>query len=75
MSSQSYYDVLGIPQSASQAEIKQAYKKLALKWHPDKNRDNSSKAEEMFKLVHNIAYMMTKQLLYDMFEICHFEGR
>ena len=51
MSSQNYYTVLGIKQSASQDEIKTAYKKLALKWHPDKNRDNAIEAEEMFKMV------------------------
>lgn len=51
MTSQNYYEVLGITTSASQSEIKQAYKKLALKWHPDKNRDNGDQAEEMFKLV------------------------
>ena len=50
MSSVDYYEVLGVSRSADPGQIKQAYKKQALKWHPDKNRNNPQ-AEEMFKLV------------------------
>ena len=42
------YDSLGIQPSASQDEIKKAYRKAALKYHPDKNKDNP-KAVEKFK--------------------------
>ena len=50
-----YYKILGVKKEATDAEIKKAYRKLALKWHPDKNPNNREEAEEKFKKI-NEAY-------------------
>ena len=54
-----YYEVLGVDKSASEDELKKAYKKLALKWHPDRNRENKKAAEEKFQQINN-----AKELIY-----------
>ena len=52
MSSNSdYYKILGISKDASEADIKKAYRKAALKYHPDKNTNNKEEAEKKFKMV------------------------
>uniref|UniRef100_A0A803NAV9 J domain-containing protein n=2 Tax=Chenopodium quinoa TaxID=63459 RepID=A0A803NAV9_CHEQI len=44
-----WYKILGVSKTASVAEIKRAYKKLALQWHPDKNSENREEAENKFR--------------------------
>ena len=46
-----YYDILNINKNATQEEIKNSYKKLAMKYHPDKNIENKKEAENKFKEV------------------------
>ena len=47
MSEQDLYQTLGIEKNSSDADIKKAYRKLSLKWHPDKNPDNQEEATEI----------------------------
>lgn len=64
-----YYQVLGIPREATQDEIKKAYRKLALKYHPDKNPDDSQ-AEAKFKDVSEAYEVLSdekKRQMYDQY--------
>eukprot|EP00438_Fugacium_kawagutii_P026170 Skav209871 [mRNA] locus=scaffold590:140749:144813:+ [translate_table: standard] len=68
MASGDYYAVLGVTRDASDAEIKKAYRKEALKWHPDKNPDNKEEAEKNFKAVaeaYEVLSSPDKRAMYD----------
>ncbi|KAG9476429.1 dnaJ homolog subfamily B member 6 [Eleutherodactylus coqui] len=65
-----YYQVLGIHRNVSADDIKKAYRRLALKWHPDKNPDNKEEAERKFKEVAEAYEVLSdakKRDIYDKF--------
>lgn len=68
MTKRDYYEILGVDKNASKSEIKKAYRKLALKYHPDKNPDKD--AEEKFKEIseaYAVLYDDEKRRLYDQY--------
>eukprot|EP00929_Paragymnodinium_shiwhaense_P077053 TRINITY_DN39660_c0_g1_i1.p1 TRINITY_DN39660_c0_g1~~TRINITY_DN39660_c0_g1_i1.p1 ORF type:complete len:303 (-),score=82.91 TRINITY_DN39660_c0_g1_i1:16-924(-) len=72
-----YYHVLGVARGASPEEVKKAYRKLALKYHPDKNPDNRDFAERHFKLVaeaYEVLSNAEKRRLYDQYGKDGLEG-
>ena len=77
MSNRDYYKILGVNKSASSAEIKKAYRKLAMKYHPDRNKDNKA-AEEKFKEISEAYAVLSdpeKKKQYDMFGAEGFQQR
>jgi len=77
MAGKDYYKILGVSKDASDADLKKAYRKLAMKFHPDQNQGDK-KAEESFKEV-NEAYAVLsdkeKRRQYDMFGADGFQQR
>ena len=71
-----YYDILGIGKNATAAEIKKAYRKKAIEYHPDKN-PGDAKAEEMFKKAAEAYEVLSdpnKKSRYDQYGHAAFEG-
>ncbi|WP_026755601.1 molecular chaperone DnaJ [Sediminibacter sp. Hel_I_10] len=76
MAKRDYYEILGIDKSASAAEIKKAYRKMAIKFHPDKNPDDNE-AETKFKEAaeaYEVLSNADKKARYDQFGHQAFEG-
>ncbi|MDU9049413.1 MAG: DnaJ C-terminal domain-containing protein [Candidatus Electrothrix sp. Rat3] len=72
-----YYKILGVEKTASAAEIKKAYRKLALKYHPDKNPDNKE-AEDKFKQISEAYAVLSdekKRQEYDTYGSAGFQQR
>ncbi len=72
-----YYEILGVPKNASDEDIKKAYRKLALKYHPDRN-PNNKEAEERFKEISEAYAVLSdkeKRKQYDTFGMSGFQQR
>lgn len=68
--SKSYYTTLGISKDADEHAIKKAYRKLAIKFHPDKNKENKKEAESKFKEINEAYEVLSdekKRQIYDMY--------
>ncbi len=61
MSKRDFYEVLGVAKTASEKEIKKAYKKLAMKFHPDKNPDDPTAADKFKEVKAAYEILMDKE--------------
>lgn len=70
MAETNYYEVLQLPRNSSDADIKKAYRKLAMKWHPDKNPDNTEEAAIKFQEIgeaYDVLSDTQKRAIYDQY--------
>lgn len=77
MSKRDYYELLGVSKSATDDEIKKAFRKMARKYHPDVNRDNAKEAEEKFKEINEAYEVLSnsdRRAQYDRFGHAAFDG-
>ena len=64
-----YYNVLKVGRNATDDDLKKAYRKLAMKWHPDKNPNNKKEAEAKFKQISE-AYEVRNPVLKLWYFVC-----
>ena len=62
MSKRDFYDVLGVSKGASDAELKKAYRKLAVRHHPDKNPGTKEESEAIFKQINEVCRRLRFEL-------------
>lgn len=70
MAKEDFYKLLGVERNASDAEIKKSYRRLAMKYHPDRNKDNQAEAEAKFKQIKEAYEVLSdpkKRSAYDQF--------
>lgn len=70
MAKEDYYKLLGVDRNASDAEIKKSYRRMAMKYHPDRNKDNPDEAEVKFKQIKEAYEVLSdpkKRSAYDQF--------
>lgn len=61
-----YYSILGVGRDATADELKKAYRKNAMKWHPDKNPDNKAQAEKKFQELSEAYQVRTSSKLFEL---------
>ena len=74
MTKQDYYTTLDVPKTATLDEIKKAYKKLAVKWHPDKNPDNKDEAPEKFRTIAEAYEILSDEEKRKKYDLYGFDG-
>ena len=74
--SKDFYETLGVSRNASESDIKKAYRKLTMQYHPDRNLDNPEEAAEKFKEIQKAYDILSdpqKKAAYDQFGHAAFE--
>ncbi|KAL5759630.1 hypothetical protein ACOSQ2_018468 [Xanthoceras sorbifolium] len=69
-----YYNILKVSRSATEEDLKKSYKRLAMKWHPDKNRANNKEAEAKFKQISEAYDVLSDPQKRQIYDLCGEEG-